>query len=129
MGLRAYVEQTALETAVVNIDACRRLAALLKSYTIPVDHENSSLPGLKAAQVGNFYLLLVAICHQTSPKHKPPLEGVIGGRYLRGWDFLSAKLEIHSQAHPEILSPKVWTVIIPEQLQSGMPCSPVQVLR
>ena len=95
-------------TVIVNIEVCRKLADLLRSQSIPADREDSSLTGLSPREVGNFYLLLVAICHQTSPIGKPPLEGDVGGRHVRGWDYLSAKLQAAARANLEILSPDRW---------------------
>src|SRR5439155_18743595 len=68
------------------VAACRRLAAVIRAHSIPADHEESSLPGFGAKEIANFYLLLVAICHQTSPRDLLALEGGVGGRRLRGWD-------------------------------------------
>src|SRR5439155_11644682 len=61
--------------------------------------------------------LLVAICYQTSPRGKPPLEGEVGGRHLRGWDYLSAKLEAAARANLEMLSPDYWAHITAEEVR------------
>ena len=120
MATRSQLEKTddcttlthaSLEPAAVDIEACRRLGALLASRTIPEDREDSSLKGFTRFQVGNFYLLLVAICHQTSPRDGKPLEGKIAGRYLRGWDYLSAKLEAEARINPAALSPIFWAQV------------------
>jgi hypothetical protein len=114
---RIDVHATALEPVVVNVEACRKLAALIKSHSIPADHEDSSLQGLEPREIGNFYLLLVAICHQTSPLGKPSLEGSIGERHLRGWDYLSAKLEANARTKPGILAPSFWLSITSENVR------------
>ena len=62
-------------------------------------------------EISNFYLLLVAICHQTSPRGRPPLEGNVGERHFRGWDYLSAKLEAAVRETPDILSPTYWATV------------------
>ncbi len=93
----------------VNVEACRKLAALLRKLPIPPDREEITLPDLSPRAIGNFYLLLVAICHQTSPRDLPPLEGSVNGRYLRGWDFLSAKLAAAVRADPAMLAPAFWS--------------------
>jgi hypothetical protein len=80
MAAGAYLEETALERVAVDIGVCRRLAALIRSKDIPADHEDSFLAEMTPKEIGNFYLLLVAICHQTSPRGKPPSEGEVGGR-------------------------------------------------
>ncbi len=92
----------------VDVAACRRLASVLASRPIPPDEEDSSLPGFSRGEVGNFYLVLVAICHQTSPRGRPPLEGTIAGKRKRGWDYLSAKLEDAARADRSLLDPARW---------------------
>lgn len=101
------VSQT-LGSVVVDTEACRRVAEPLAAQSIPASHEDSSLSGFTPQQIGNFYLLLVALCHQTSPRGKQPLEGVVAGCHLRGWDYLSAKLEAAARVNPEILSADSW---------------------
>src|SRR5260370_29755221 len=92
----------------VDVAACRRLAGLLASRVIPKDEEDSALVDLSRDEVGNFYLLLVAICHQTSPRGRLPLEGTVGGKRKRGWDYLSAKLEAATQVDRSLLDPHRW---------------------
>lgn len=105
------------QPVVVSVEACRKLAGLLRSRTIPADYEDSSLPLLSPKEVGNFYLLLVALCHQTSPRGKPPLEGDVGGRRLHGWDYLSAKLEAAVHVNPAVLSPNFWACMTAEEVR------------
>ena len=95
----------------VEVEACRRLAGVLLARPIPMDEEDSSLEGFSRVQVGNFYLLLVAICHQTSPRGKPALEGTVGGVHRRGWDYLSAKLEAATRSDLTLLQPGRWAEI------------------
>ena len=64
--------------------------------------------GFSAEQIGNFYLLLVAISHQTSPQNMSPLEGIVGGQHFRGWDYLFAKLEEAAHRDASILRPQSW---------------------
>jgi hypothetical protein len=90
---------------------CKRLAQILAARSIPPDVEDSALAGLSRQEVGNFYLLLVAICHQTSPRGRPPLEGTVGGQHKRGWDYLSAKLEAAVQLDRSLVSPNRWADI------------------
>lgn len=108
--------QISLEPVVVNYEVCRNLAELLQRHNIPADREDSSLQWMSPLEIGNFYLLLVAICHQTSPRGQPPFEGEIEGRRLRGWDFLSAKLQAAVRVNPKILSPAFWACMVPEQV-------------
>ena len=117
MAASACFEESALERVAVDIEACRRLAALIRLKHIPADHEDSLPSGITPREIGNFYLLLVAICHQTSPRSKPPLEGEVGERHLRGWDYLSAKLEAAVRENPQILTPEYWTRITPDEIR------------
>src|SRR5437879_5389150 len=107
------------EPVVVDVSACRRLASFLSSYTIPPAREDSSLADLRPESVGNFYLLLVAICHQTSAHGKPALEGIVAGRHLRGWDYLSGKLEAAVRVDTQLLSPVSWEHVEPTDI-SGL---------
>ncbi len=91
---------------------------MLSSQTIPAAREDISLPWMSPEQVGNFYLLLVAICYQTSPRGKPPLEGHVEGRHLYGWDYLSAKLEAAARSKRAVLSPAFWANIDAEQVRA-----------
>jgi hypothetical protein len=102
----------------VDIEVCLKLAEWLSSREIPPDREESSLPGFSAEQIGNFYLLLVAISHQTSPQGKPPLEGSISGRHLRGWDYLFARVEEAARHDPKILSPIFWARMSLNELEN-----------
>jgi hypothetical protein len=91
----------------VDGEVCARLATLLRSRKIPPDAEERK-PDVPADLVGNFFLALVAICHQTSPMKGRPLQGLIEGRVRRGWDYLWARFEAAAQAAPEILEPADW---------------------
>jgi hypothetical protein len=95
----------------VDAAACQRLAALLASQHIPRDEEDSVLTGFDRNEVGNFYLLLVAICHQTSPRGRLPLEGTVAGKRKRGWDYLSAKLEEAARSNRGLLDPARWATL------------------
>jgi hypothetical protein len=97
-----------LTSVTINTEICRSVAAFVRSHTIPEDREDSSLEGFTDQQIGNFYLLLVALCHQTSPRGKLPLEGTVENRHLRGWDYLSAKLEAAARKSSSVLSPHHW---------------------
>ena len=98
-----------LAPATVDIEACHEISALLKGQSIPEDQEDISVSGLTLSEIGNFYLLLVAICHQTSPQGLPPLEGQVAGHRLRGWDYLSARFKEGTIANRELLEPNCWS--------------------
>jgi hypothetical protein len=102
----------------VNLEVCHRLAEWLNTRAIPPDREEGSLQGLSAEEIGNFYLLLVAISHQTSPRGKAPLEGSVEGQHLRGWDYLSAKLKDAARRDSKFLSPGFWARVTADDLKS-----------
>ncbi len=102
----------------VDCAACEKVAELIKSMRVPEDREESSLPGVPRELVGNFYLALVAVCHQTSPRGYPPLEGTVGDRHLRGWDYLFARLEQAANSDPEWLSPAFWSKLTGETVRA-----------
>jgi hypothetical protein len=101
----------------VKVDAgvCAGLATLLRSREIPPDAEERK-PDVPADVVGNFFLALVAICHQTSPVKGRPLQGLVDGRIRRGWDYLLPRFEAAAQAAPEILEPADWCEFTARQL-------------
>jgi len=92
----------------VNPVICEAVAELLRNKQIPQATEDVSLAGLKREEVGNFFLALVAICHQTSPRGRAPLEGYVAGILLRGWDFLAAKYHEAVASDKGWLSPDRW---------------------
>jgi hypothetical protein len=102
----------------VNSGACESLARLIKNQQIPIDSEDTYLAGFSPLQVGNFYLCLVAICHQTSPHERPPLEGHLNGDYKRGWDYLSAKLEAAVRSNPMLFTPSKWSDITETEIRA-----------
>ena len=102
----------------LNLPACDGIASLLKRSEIPLDQEESSLAGIPRELIGNFYLALVAICHQTSPAGKPPLEGDVRGVHRRGWDYLSGKLEVASEGDTSWLAPERWSSLSVHEVQS-----------
>ena len=112
LGLTHHIEMPNLvSSVVVDFDVCNRLARLIASQQIPHDEEDSPLEGFSPREAGNFYLLLVSICHQTSPRGRLPLEGSINGQPKRGWDYLSAKLEIAAKKDRSLLQPLRWSAI------------------
>lgn len=106
---RQFTESAAHPPVVVDLESCDRLAALLARMDIPPDEEDSVAPAFPRNLTGNFFLALVAICHQTSPRALPPLEGVVSGKHLRGWDYLSAKLESAARDDLRLLEPERWS--------------------
>lgn len=106
------------ELVTVDLAACQRVADWIASREIPLDAEETSLQGLSHLEVGDLYLFLVAICHQTSPLGMPPLLGAVGGKERRGWDFLLARF-VEIAAHDRsVLSPGFWRGISGKQLSA-----------
>jgi hypothetical protein len=88
---------------------CDDLSNLLNEINLPKDIEEPKETELKPDVSKNFYFTIVAICHQTSPINGLPLEGILNGLYLRGWDYLSEKFynavkNDNSLIYPEKLS-------------------------
>lgn len=100
----------------INLAACERLASVIKNQSIPIDREETSPPNFSRQELGNFYLCLVAICHQTTPRDKPPLKGRVGGDYKRGWDYLSARLEEGFRDNSALFHPSRWSEITGQEL-------------
>ena len=100
----------------VNVESCRRLASLIRKWDVPADQEDSSLPGLSKEQIGSYYLFLVTICHQTSPRGIAPLEGMIDGQRRRGWDFMTAKFEAAVRSDHQLLNPSRWSSMTPGEI-------------
>ncbi len=105
------------DTVVVSVERCRKLAELIRSLDVPADREERSLSWMSREETGNLYLLLVAICHQTSPLGKPRVEGTIEGKLLSGWDYLSAKLELAAYVDRKTLSPEFWAGMTASKLR------------
>lgn len=97
--------------------ACDHVASLLSTKQIPPDQEESSLPGFVSDAIGNFFLALVAICHQTSPRGTPPLEGTVAGVRYRGWDYLFVKFAESARRDPRLLTPACWSGLCTDDLR------------
>ncbi|MDX1945720.1 MAG: hypothetical protein SFU86_10015 [Pirellulaceae bacterium] len=80
----------------------------MKHWKIPADRETVDLSSLMPRQVGLFYLFLVAICHQTSPRGRKALEGVVAGVPRKGWDFLLHSFLRAVAADPSLIEVKTW---------------------
>lgn len=91
----------------VNGEKCERIAAYLRSVSLPPDREEAFLSGsdIEPSFRGNVYLALVAVCHQTTPVSGPRLQGEIAGTSLRGWDYLSAAFFGAARSTPSLFEP------------------------
>jgi hypothetical protein len=103
---------------IVDENVCEQLAAVVGSIDVPPDEEALSFETWPRERVGNLYLSVVAICHQTSPRGHLPLEGWINGLNLRGWDYLLAKFAESAKKQPDILMPEFWSTVTAGQLLS-----------
>src|SRR5262245_51873911 len=109
--------QTGRKTVTVDVSACARIARTLQRFELPDLAEDTGRPKLNRLRTGNLYLLLVAICHQTSPRGKAPLEGYVEGIHYRGWDYLSAKIAKEAQQDTGLLEPRTWSSMTARHLQ------------
>lgn len=69
---------------------CEQVARQLQIMSLPSPKEDVPPMPFSKAEEANFWFLLAAICHQTSPVGLPPLEGIVDGAHRKGWDFLTA---------------------------------------
>lgn len=88
---------------------CVEIASLLRRIAIPPPEEEGTLQGLSSEQLSNFYFLVVAICHQTSPVGGPVLHGILeSGESCRGWDYLRKRIAERVHSDPTWTAPKRW---------------------
>src|SRR5687767_9948903 len=88
---------------------CARMAAILRQLSVPAESEEpTSNIQLTPDQLANFYFVLVAICHQTSPANGPVLTGTVAGKIkpLVGWDYLREAFAIAAHRDPAIVYPE-----------------------
>ncbi len=107
---------TELASVALNSRQCAAVAAILRGVRVPEDREAVCLGGLSHAEQGNLYFLAVAICHQTSPRGKPGLSGIVNGVFLKGWDYLLQRLVEVATSRPQLLTPHEWIQFTPSAL-------------
>jgi hypothetical protein len=90
----------------VNFERCREVAHVIHDMRLPAALVRQTLFSSDRKLVGNFNLLLVAICHQTQKIH-----GNVDGEWCRGWDYLERKLNRHCQSNPDLLEFGAWTTL------------------
>jgi hypothetical protein len=100
----------ASDQIVVDRLACQRVASILARAGVPEDREEVLLP-LAPDRVGNFYLGLVAICHQTQT-----LCGRVAGVPARGWDYLQARWLEAVEHDAQLLAPEGWASLSADAL-------------
>ena len=111
------LDATGRPLLVIDVPRCRVLASLVANRQVPEDREDVVVRGPAALSIGNFFLFIVAICHQTSPQGKPPVEGIIDGSRRVGWDYLVAKLEAETSSDPSWLEVARWSECTPGDLE------------
>lgn len=95
----------ASDEVVVDRLACQKVASVLASTGVPEECEEVCVP-LATDVLGNFYLGLVAICHQTQA-----LRGRIASVPTRGWDYLHAKWLEAAMRDAKLLAPETWACL------------------
>jgi hypothetical protein len=104
---------------VVRVDEgkCRQVADLLRNISIPRPEEEGPLAGIAPDDLPNFYFLIVAICHQTSPLGKQALGGMLSsGEKRYGWDYLKARFAERVLENRLLLTPAQWQSFTPQLL-------------
>jgi hypothetical protein len=84
----------------------RVVAEFMKNVKFPEAREQESDSVRNLSLKANFYLMAVAICHQTQT-----LGGCVKDVELRGWDFLKARLAERAEKEPSILMPLAWSSV------------------
>jgi hypothetical protein len=114
----ALIPQVQPAVSPVGIDsaACERVASLIGSLEVPADYEEVPPMNLAPAELGNFFLVLIAICHQTSPPDGLPLAGKLNGVFRRGWDYLVGRFADAVRADGALLSSARWSRISAQEV-------------
>lgn len=98
-------------------EQCARVAGLLRAIEIPAADEDKPLVGVGPGELPNFYLAVVAVCHQTSPVGGVRLEGVTAsGERLFGWDYLRARWADRVAADRHWNAPEAWAAMRAEDV-------------
>jgi hypothetical protein len=104
---------------ITNFNRCREVASLLQRMQLPSKLVRQGIFCSDRKTVGNFNLMLLAICHQTQN-----VMGTIDGKLWRGWDYLQRKLDAHSRSDPRFLEIDNWPVLSGECLDTALAPSP-----
>jgi hypothetical protein len=99
------------QVAHVNVDRCRQVAKAIAAMDVPAPREDVPKLPFSRDEEANFWFLLAAICHQTSPAGLPALEGELAGVHRRGWDYLVHAFLKAATNDRGLLSPKRWEQI------------------
>jgi hypothetical protein len=103
----------------INHQKMHELGQLLSTMEVPPEMEASThsfgWPGTPD-DLGNCYLSIVAICHQTTPIGEPRLEGFIRGERKQGWDYLKEKYLLAAIEDSKWSQPSFMAVLTPDVL-------------
>ena len=103
----------------INYDKAKQLVSILRSTSIPTEQETveHNFAWEKDHNcLANCYLVIVAICHQTSPIGERPLQGVVNGKERHGWDYLKERFLFEANRDDRLALPEFWQVMSPYQL-------------
>jgi hypothetical protein len=90
----------------VNFERCREVASVIQGMRLPQKLVRQTIFSSDRKVVGNFNLLLVAICHQTQK-----VQGIVDGKWCRGWDYLERRLNECCQGNPDLLEIDTWATL------------------
>ena len=90
---------------VVNVERCKRLGEFLKNLDFPKAQEEPVRYDIPDVAMANLYFAMVAICHQTTPHNGPALQGYVGGKLRKGWDYLRERMIKETEADFAFVSP------------------------
>lgn len=90
----------------VDQERARELATVIQSMAVPPPNEEIR-PALSDPEIGNFFLLVVSICHQTQ---------TLRGVGARGWDYLQSKLRERVENDKSLIEPATWEKMSSERV-------------
>lgn len=95
-----------MDLVMVNVEKCEMISGVIKKANLPPDTEEPTQVELSDDVLMNFYFVVVAICHQTSPINGTSFEGIINNKKYKGWDYLREKFLIATKENPSIVYPE-----------------------
>jgi len=102
----------------LNEGKCQQVAEILRKIEVPPAEEDDKLPGMEVSDLPNFYLAIVAICHQTSPQGGIQLRGQLAdGTERFGWDYLRCRWAERVVASPALNTPSGWAQVRSEDVR------------
>lgn len=104
---------------VPNKSKIERLIELVNDLLLPEEYESAThefKTGLNNDKLANCYLVIVAICHQTSPIGENVLIGTINESEKKGWDYLKEKYLVFAKNHKNLHSFRSLQYLTPAEL-------------